>query len=634
MLIVSVEPTTVKKRLQKGSAVVWAEGIWRKFDKVIEAILVIAMLAELVIMFGNVLERLFLGSSIVWSEEAGQFVLAVIGFIGGALAYYRGKHMAMRAVVDRLPVHRKRVVECFGDWVILVFGLVGIVLSIKVVYGHRHDYAVTLPVSQSVLMLPLVIGIIVLAVYAIRKLVNYTRRELLMSGVGLLVLSAILWGLYMAVDWTQGSGVLYLMFGVFILLFVAAVPIGFVLPASAMFYLYYADKAPLQTIPQSMFSGISSFVLLAIPFFVWAGYIMTDGGLSTRLANFVVALVGRIRGGFLQVIVVCMYIVSGLSGSKVADVVAVGTTMNSMLKENGYEPGETASVLSASAAMGETIPPSIAMMLLGSITTLSIGTLFVAGILPAAVIAVCLMILIYFRARNFNLKPVAKTSGKETFRLFLIALPALAVPIILIGGIVSGIATPTEGSSTAVIYSLVLGGLFYRQLTLRTSWRNIVDSAITAGMVLFIVSTASSFSWILTVAQLPVKLSELLSGLQGMPWLFMLGSIVILIITGALLEGLPALLIFAPLFLPFAEKFGINPLQYGLVLIIAMGIGTFSPPIGVGMYVACSVSESTMEEASHRMIPYIVVLIIGLLFVAFVPWFSLILPRLISGVQV
>ena len=330
----------------------------------------------------------------------------------------------------------------------------------------------------------------------------------------------------------------------------------------------------------------------------------------------------------LQVIVVCMYIVSGISGSKIADIAAVGTTMKDTMRREGYDAGETAAVLASGAVMGETVPPSIAMLVLASVTSLSIGTLFVAGLLPAAVMAACLMVLIYFRAGRRD--STRKASPAEIGRAGVRAIPALVAPLILIGGIVSGIATPTEVSSTAVIYALVLAAGFYRALTFRQFWRVLASTAAQAGMVLFITSTASTFSWSLTLAKMPQSIAALFSVLHGSAALFLLATIVTLVLMGALLEGLPALLIFGPLLLPLAPAFGINPLQYGLLLIIAMGLGAFSPPIGVGMFVTCSICDTSMENAARHMVPYLVVLAIGLLLVAFVPWFSLVGPALMG----
>ena len=255
-----------------------------------------------------------------------------------------------------------------------------------------------------------------------------------------------------------------------------------------------------------MQGGISSFVMLSIPFFILAGYVMTEGGLSRRLTDFVISLVGRFRGGMLQVIVVSMYIMSGISGSKVADVAAVGTTMKDVMRRERYDPGETAAVLATCAVMGETVPPSIAMLVLASVTSLSIGSLFVAGLLPAAVIALCLMVLIYFRSRGRAGELKQHSIARDRLRRRR-CHPCHVAPVILIGGIVSGIATPTEVSSTAVIYALVLSIFVYRTLGGGQLWRVMASTAAQAGMVLFITSTASTFSWSLTIAKMPQKIA-------------------------------------------------------------------------------------------------------------------------------
>jgi tripartite ATP-independent transporter DctM subunit len=342
--------------------------------------------------------------------------------------------------------------------------------------------------------------------------------------------------------------------------------------------------------------------------------------------RFVRALVGHLRGGLLQVMVVSMYLVSGLSGSKTADVAAVGSVMRDMLERERYGLSEGAAVLAASAAMGETVPPSIAMLVLGSITTISIGALFIGGLIPAAVIAVCLMVLILVRARRSTALRGQRAPLPVLLRSGAGAILPLAMPVLLFAGILLGVATPTEVSSFAVIYGLILAFAVYREFDLRIFVRTVIDGAVLAGMVLFILAAASGFSWTLTVANLPQRLVELLNGIDSSSTLFLLGSMVLLILVGSLLEGLPALIILAPLLIPIAGQIGLSELHYGIVLLIAMGIGAFLPPVGVGFYVACAIMRTDIERASRAMIPYLLVLIVGLLIVAFVPWFTLFLP--------
>jgi tripartite ATP-independent transporter DctM subunit len=379
-----------------------------------------------------------------------------------------------------------------------------------------------------------------------------------------------------------------------------------------------------------MVDGTGNFILLALPFFIFAGLIMERGGISLRLVRFAMAVIGNVRGGLLQVVVVTIFLVSGVSGSKVADVAAVGPVVRRELKRQGYPEAEGAAVLAASAAMGETIPPSIAMLVLGSVTPISIGTLFIAGILPAVVIALCLMVLIYVLARR---GPARSGGGIEGGRLNAIpgAILPLIMPVAMVLSIKFGIATPTEASSVAVVYGVVLSALVYRAMPMRTLLSLAGDCANSAGMVLFVLSSASAFAWVLTAANLPQALVLVLGAMGGGQWAFMAGSVVLLIVIGSLLEGLPALIILAPLLLPIAVHMGVNAVQYGIVLILAMGVGAFIPPIGVGFYVSAAVAGAELEPAAKTMIPYAIVLILAVLLIAFVPEITLLLPHLSEG---
>jgi tripartite ATP-independent transporter DctM subunit len=590
-----------------------AEHVSSPVERFAEIIVVLALAGELVAMFGNVISRSLFNTSLLWSLEIGELALVVMTFVGGAIAYPRNEHMALHVLVQRLPQRWHAVIDALACWQVFAMAIAAGWLSWEMLLSRWDERTPYLGLSAIWFAIPMIFGMALLAWFAV-------RRALLL--VVLLIGSSMLGP--QARDYALPAT-----FAVFVLQLLLGVPIGFVLLMATLLYLHTSHTIPLSVVPINMQGGISSFVMLSIPFFILAGYVMTEGGLSRRLTDFIISLVGRFRGGMLQVIVVSMYIMSGISGSKVADVAAVGTTMKDIMRRERYNPGETAAVLATCAVMGETVPPSIAMLVLASVTSLSIGSLFVAGLLPAAVIALCLMVLIYFRSRGRAEEP-RKHSLREIVRAGADAIPAVIAPIILIGGIVSGVATPTEISSTAVIYALVLSVFVYRTLGGGQLWRVMTGTAAQAGMVLFITSTASTFSWSLTIAKMPQRIAALFGTLHGSATLFMLATIVTLVVMGALLEGLPALLIFGPLLLPMAAQFGVDPLQYGIVLIIAMGLGAFSPPIGVGMFVTCSICDTTMENASRHMVPYLVVVIIGLLLVAFVPWFSLVMPAMLK----
>jgi tripartite ATP-independent transporter DctM subunit len=342
--------------------------------------------------------------------------------------------------------------------------------------------------------------------------------------------------------------------------------------------------------------------------------------------RFIQTIVGHLRGGLLQVAVVSMYVVSGLSGSKPADVAAVGTVMRDQLRDRHGAP-EGAAVLAAAAVMGETVPPSIAMLIVGSITNVSVAAMFIGGLAPAAVMALALMVLIYVRARRSTAIPVRRAPLSSMFQAGLGAVPPLLLPGILLAGILLGVATPTEVAAFAVVYGLFLATVVYRELDFRAFMRTVADTAALTGVLLFIFAAASGFSWTLTIAYLPQRLVDLLHSMGNSTAIFMIGSIVLLIVVGVLLEGLPSLNVLAPLLLPIAGKLGLSELHYALVLIIAMGVGGFMPLAGIGFYVCCAIMKADIEAASRAMLPYLCVILIGLMIVAFVPWFALFLPH-------
>ncbi|WP_261303781.1 TRAP transporter large permease [Paenibacillus andongensis] len=603
----------------------------RWLDTVLGILVGFAVIGELVIIFGNIIAREVFHAPVLWADELGQLALTAVAFLGGALAYTRNEYIAVHSVIDRLPKAWRPTIDAFVEWVVFTGSVLGAYFSIAVIKMRWNEHTAVLDLRMGWFVIPLTVGMALIAVYALQRLWRLKRPPVLISAIVVLVLLGILILInHLGGPFGNSALVNWIVFGSFAVQLALGVPVGFVLSVVSMMYLYLSGRGSLTQIPMTMQNGVLNFVLLAIPFFMMAGYIMTEGGLGKRLADFVVSIVGRIRGGLLQSMVVTMYIFAGLSGSKAADVAAVGSTLNPMLKDNGYEPNEGAAVLASATVMGETIPPSLPMLIVGSITTISVGSLFMAGLLPAAMIAICLMVAIYIKARLAKKYPGTRgVPLSEVGKRGVIAIPALLVPVLLIGGIVTGIATPTEVSSFAVVYSLLAAGLFYKELTWKKLWEIMVDTSVKAGMLLFITSAASAFSWTLTAASLPQKIAQFMVSLAGHSSLiFMLATVIILIIMGALLEGIPALLVFAPLLVPLAPQFGIDPLQYGIVLIIAMGLGAFSPPIGIGLYIACSVSGTKVEDTSRAMVPYLIVLFIGLLLAAFIPWFSLVVPKI------
>ncbi|MEW6645410.1 MAG: TRAP transporter large permease subunit [Pseudomonadota bacterium] len=598
----------------------------RTVDTAAEALVVAALLGELGLVLANVVARAGFHHSFLWADELARFALSVLAFVGGAVAYRRHDHACVRVVLDHLPPAGSRTLLALADIIVLfVCGLTGIA-SIEFLASSWSELTPILQWPAALIGAPLPLGMALLALHALLNLRRGHGALALWVGaafLGTIALAALTRDLWLPRLGDDAAIVVALV--LFFAAILAGVPVGFVLLLATATYLWGTGTATLVVLPQTMVNGTGNFILLAVPFFILTGLVMERGGISERLVRFIHLLVGHMQGGLLQVTVASMYAVSGLSGSKPADVAAVGTVMRDQLRERHGAP-EGAAVLAASAVMGETVPPSIAMLIVGSITNVSVGAMFIGGLVPAAVMALCLMVMIWLRARAVGAPRLPRAPASAIARASLDAVLPLLMPGTLLVGILAGIATPTEIAALAVIYGVALSTLVYREMTLRRFLRIVADTAALTGVLLFIFAAASSFSWTLTVAYLPQRLVALLQSAGGSTTVFMLGSVMLLIVVGVLLEGLPSLNVLAPLLLPIAGKLGISELHYALVLIIAMGIGGFMPFAGVGFYVCCAVMRCNIEAASRAMLPYLAVLIAGLLIVAFVPWFTLFLP--------
>ncbi len=600
----------------------------RWLDGGIEVIVSGALIIELVILFANVVTRNAFGFSLIWAPELAELALAIMAFLGGAIAFRRGDQLAVVAVLQRLPRPVRMVVAAISNWLVILMAVVVTWIAVPVVLNQAGGHTAVLNLSLALYSAPLPVGMALLTLYASLALLRDRSVHTLMGAAAVLVVSGLAYAAVVLLQPSDSATALILAVVLALVLLLSGLPIAFVFGLAAITYLTFsASVLQLPSIVITMNDAVAKVLFLPVPFFILAGFLMTAGGLSQMIVRLAQAIVGRLPGALWQVSIVSTFLFSGLSGSKIADIAAVGATLNPAMRKAGYNPAETAAVLAASAVMGETIPPSIAVLVLGSITSLSIGALFIAGILPAVLIGACLMVTVHLRAKRLGQAGGAPTSWREIRAASTGGLPALLVPVILLGGIISGIGTPTEVSSFAVLYALVVVLITQRTLDLRRYRRMVSEAAVFAGMILMILATATAFTWSLTIAQVPDLITGLVFAMGGSKIFFLLLTIVLMSVVGMLFEGLPALLIFAPLFLPIAVGLGIDPIQYGIVLLIAMGLGAFAPPLGVGLFIACSICDTTVERAIPRTLPYFATLYVGLLIVAFVPAVSLVLPH-------
>jgi len=415
---------------------------------------------------------------------------------------------------------------------------------------------------------------------------------------------------------------------VFAALLLCAVPVAFTVGMAGFMGLWWSGAYPLSIIIQQMFLAVDSFVLLAIPLFILAGALMETGGIAVRLVVFAQALVGWIRGGLAMAVVIAEYIFSGISGSTIADVSAIGSTMIPPMTRAGYRPEQAVSVVAAASAMGILVPPCILMIVIGAIANVSVAALFVGGFIPALVLAVAIMAYIYWDARREGIALSQRTTAVGLWRAFRGALIPLGLPVIIFGGILGGVMTPTEAAAVAVFYAAIVGLFVYREIRWSQLPEILIQSAVVTANVCFLLATAAVVAWILVVQQVPASLAHAMAAVEAGQAGFLVMTAVLFILMGAVLEGLPAVVIVLPTFLPVVKQLNIDLVHYCIVVVAATGIGLFLPPIGVGLFISCAIANITVDRVVRPMLPYVLFLCIGLLFVILVPWFTLVLPRL------
>jgi C4-dicarboxylate transporter DctM subunit len=412
------------------------------------------------------------------------------------------------------------------------------------------------------------------------------------------------------------------------LLITFSMPIVFALGIGCSLFLVLFKDYPHQIMHTRMVGGIDSFPLLAVPFFILAGDLLNTGGVTTRLVALAKVLVGSIRGGLGMVTVLGEYFFSGISGSTIADVSAIGSLMVPALKKAGYKSDESVSIVSAASAMGMLVPPSIPAVVLGGITGMSVGALFVGGFIPAIVIALFIMALIYFQAVRSKIPLEKRLSFKESMGAVVGAIIPLLCPVIIFAGILTGAATCTEIAVIAVLYAFIVGVFVYKEI----AWNQIIPiltrTAVTTGSVMLLVGIASALSWILSTNQVPNMVGTAITKISDSPLVFLLLCNLCFIVLGAVLEGVPAMLILVPIFLPLVQKFGINQIHFGILLIACLGIGIFLPPIGMGMFIACNFAEIDVGKMFRSFAPFLLVFLVGLFIITYVPWFTTVLVNI------
>jgi tripartite ATP-independent transporter DctM subunit len=591
-----------------------------------DAAAAILLAADLLVVCGSVLLRFLFNAPVEWADDVARGLMVGSSFFGAASALARSENLGVAFFIDMLPFGIRRVVDSVGALLVTVISGYVAFNALKLGWlttGQTSGSGLPLELT----FYPMGVGALFMTIFALDLFSLRPFRDMIAGAVA----TGLIVGLYLAWDFllpasVPSSGTLMLV-GFFVTLF-GGLPIGFALALAALTFIWVEGTLPGVIFAQQMARGIDNFVLLAIPFFILVGYLMEANGMSVRLIELLQRAVGRMRGGLNVVMVTSMVLFSGISGSKMADVAAVGSVLIPAARRSRQNPGSAVALLAASAVMAETIPPCINLIILGFVANLSIGGLFVAGLLPAALMALALIVVcIIFGKRPVSveeIEPQIPMSG-----LWSGAIASFGLIFMIFAGFKSGFATATEISAFAAVYAIVIGSIVFRELSFKTAASSFVQAATRSGLVLFIVAAAQSLAFILTLQQVPHAVGDMMLSLSGAhgTWLFMLLSIAVLIVMGSVLEGAAALIIFGPLLLPVAIKLGIDPLHFGVVLVISMGLGLFAPPLGLGLYGACLIGNVPIEQTVKPIMGYLGLLFLCLLVIAFVPHISTALPR-------
>ena len=598
----------------------------RVIRQAVEAAAGLLVAVETLILFAGVVSRYVFHAPLTWSDELASILFLWLAMLGAVVAYGRIEHMRMSALVRRdgreIP---------FAAALSLAAGLVflGLVFLPAAEYAIDEAMVVTpaleIPNVWRATAMPTGIGLmIVLGLLRIGRDVR-----LLDVALALALVAAIGFGLWLAKPLLAAIGnyrLLVFFVGLVGAAVLAGIPIAFAFGLGTFAHLALTTRTPLTVVVSRMDEGMSHLILLAVPLFVFLGLLIEITGMARRMVAALASLIGHLRGGLQYVLVGAMYLVSGISGAKAADMAAVAPVLFPEMKARGARPGELVALLAATGAQTETIPPSLVLITIGSVTGVSIAALFTGGLLPGLVLGLTLCAVVWFRYRGEDLSHVRRASRREIGLAFAASVPALVLPFLIRATVVEGVATATEVSTIGIAYGLVYGvlgaALFRERVAWARLWPALVETACLSGAILLIIGTATGMAWALTQSGFSRQLAASMTGLPGGAATFMAVSILAFVVLGSVLEGIPAIVLFGPLLFPIAKLVGIHEVHYAMVVILAMGIGLFAPPFGVGYYAACAIGRVDPAEGLRPIWPYMLALLLGTIVVALVPWLS------------
>lgn len=589
----------------------------------VEALAAVLIVVEVGILLAAVIARYWLDTPLVWSDEVASLLFLWLAVLGAVIAFRRGEHMRMTALVARLSPSGQALADTLAVTASLAFLVMQVPAALR--YAHEEAAILTpaLEISAAWRASALPVGLGLMAVTTLLRLLRQSSWRQAALAVSAVV--AVCAGMVALAPVFQGLGQLNLLIffvGITGLCVFAGVPIAVSFGLATLGFLALTTRLPVGVMIGRMEEGMSHVILLSVPLFVFLGLLIEMTGMARAMVAFLASLLGHVRGGLSYVLLGAMYLVSGISGSKVADMAAVAPVLFPEMRKRGAKDGDLVALLSASGAQTETIPPSLVLITIGSVTGVSIAALFTGGMLPGVVMGLALCVVIGWRYRSEDLSHVRRASMHEVGKALVTALPAMALPFVIRAAVVEGVATATEVSTLGIAYAVLAGLVFYKQFDLRRLVPMLVETAALTGAILLIIGTANGMAWSLTQSGFSAKLAQFMGSLPGGSGMFLLVSVLAFVVLGSVLEGIPAIVLFGPLLFPIARQMGVHEVHYAMVVVLAMGIGLFAPPFGVGYYAACAIGRVDPREGMRPILGYVLALLAGLAVVTAFPWIS------------
>lgn len=597
--------------------------LFRWADYGLDAIGVALLTTEVLVLFAGIVARTVFMHPLIWSTDLARMIFVWLTMVGAVIAVRDDRHMRMTAFVETLGSAWRARLRAGADVVQLATVLAMIQPSVQFLRIEQLSSLSQLGISSAWEAAGLVAGFVVIAAYLVRDLFEHRGSDFWRGALGAAAIVGIAWLIGEGFAEQTLAEVIF----VFVLMLfgtvLVGVPIAFAFGFCTVFYLMVTGGGPLAVIASQVEQGTSSIILLAVPLFVLLGGLLTVTRLAPAMMRFLTELIGSVKGGLFYVLVGGILLVSGISGSKAADLAAVAPIVVPEMKRQKIDEGHILSVVSSCGAMAETIPPSIVLIIIGAVTGTSISALFAAGLLPAILLAIILAFLARFWVGANAVASEPRPPAGRILHSFLYGLPALILPFVIRFCVIDGVATATEVATIGTVYSILLGIVFYRSFRPGALYDCAAKSVGLAGAIMFIIAVATAMSWTLTQSGFADDITHLMLALPGGQYGFLLGSIVLMIVLGSILEGIPILVLFGPILFPIARTLHIGDVRYGIIVILAMGIGLFAPPVGLGYYAAGIITEIDPNKALRMIWGYLGALVVGLLVIAFVPWTSI-----------